>query len=103
MPAFQAIVKCASAGSAVRLCQPGPQPFNFIAQGVIVMALSANASLVSIGTSAVGNPGSPNAVYQFSLGPGVITSLPANVAVDLSQLYLNANSVGDGLSLGWYN
>jgi hypothetical protein len=103
MPGFQANVSVSVAGTAVRIYVPGAVPGLFIAHGGTIQANYTNKSQITIGTSAVSQPSVTPSAWMWLLNPGDSVPLPDDQSVDLSALYLNANSANDGISIGWFN
>ena len=69
------------------------------ANWVILCALPANAGIVYIGDSTVTNAGGAKRGIQLNAGQSAI--LPAQAiptAYDLAQVFVNADTIGDGVS-----
>jgi hypothetical protein len=96
-------VSVSVAGVPVRVYTPGAMPCIYIAHGGTIQANQTNADAVTIGNSAVTGPSVTPSAWMWLLNPGDSVALPGDCSVDLTTLYLNGSSPGDGVSLGWFN
>lgn len=66
------------------------------ATGVRVKALAGNANPVYVGDSTV------SSALGYQLAPGEELALPADAVIDLSTIYLDAQTNGEGATVFYY-